>query len=114
MQFGGSCNRDEEAVRLKEDAELHYCLDNLIEIPRFPYPPIDIILLLDILLRQFDTKVDRGFVEDPSWLRLVLRSEDFRIKAYYKKINDYFRHKGNIQPPIKTLFESLCEKDCGF
>jgi len=116
MQFGGLCDRDKIAVMEKENASLHYCLDNLIDIPRFPYPPIDIIVLLDILLRQFKTSIDRSFVETRSWLELVNRSEDFRLKAYYTKINEYFNKKGiEVRgTTVKTLFESLCEKDCGF
>lgn len=77
MQFGGICHEG-QAVRKFEGADLHYCLDNKIEIPRFPYPPIDIIVLLDILLRQFRTSIDRSFLEKKNglnWLEEVKISD---------------------------------------
>lgn len=112
MQFGGICH-EEQTIGNFEGADLHYCLDNKIKIPRFPYPPVDIILLLDILLRQFGTSIDRSFVEKKEWLKLVSRSEDCRLDRYYSEINKYFAEKKG-KAKIQTLFEFLCEKECIF
>jgi len=116
MQFGGLFDRDKTAVMEKENASLHYCLDNLIDIPRFPYPPIDIIVLLDLLLRQFKTLIDRSFIETGTWLDLVNRSENFRLWSYYKQIHRYFEQKGKNRKNTqnRTLFEFLCDQDCTF
>jgi len=115
MQFGGIYDREISAVKEREDVILHCCLDNKITLPRFPYPPIDIIVLLDMLLRQFNTFVERSFLETKTWLDLVRRSEDFRMKSYYCKINQYFNQKNPVVPAQnRTLFEFFCGKDCVF
>jgi hypothetical protein len=116
MQFGGLSDQDKIAVKEKENASLHYCLDNLIDIPRFPYPPIDIIVLLDILLRQFKTLIDRSFYETRTWLDLVSRSENFRLWSYYEQIHEYFEQKGKNRENTqnRTLLEFLCGEDCTF
>jgi len=117
IQFGGICH-EEQAIREYEGVDLHYCLDNKIRIPRFPYPPIDIVILLDILLRQFKTSIDRSFLEKPEWLKLVRRSEDLRLQRYYSRINEYYQGKktneGKKRVKLKTLFETLCENECIF
>lgn len=113
LQFGGIC-LEEEAIKEYEKVDLHYCLDNKIEIPRLPYPPLGIIELLDILLRQFNTPIDRKFIEDSEWIYLVKQSEDFRLFRYYSIINNYYIRKNKGVGKPKTLFETLCEKDCIF
>jgi len=117
LQFGGICH-EEQAIREYEGVDVHYCLDNKIRIPRFPYPPIDIVVLLDILLRQFETSIDRSFLEKAEWVKLVRRSEDLRLQRYYSRINEYYRRKkteeGRKRVKLKTLFETLCENECIF
>lgn len=112
LQFGGICH-EHQAIKEFEGVDLHYCLDNKMKIPRFPFPPIDIIILLDILLRQFETSIDRSFVEKSEWRRLVRKSEDFRLCRYYFRIHDYFLQKRTRdRRSLKTLLEYLCDKDC--
>lgn len=116
FQFGGIHNKDQIAVLKKEGVPLHYCLDNQLDIPRFPYPPIGFIMLLDMLLRQFQTSIDTSFIESNNWLNLVSKSENFRISSYYEKISQYLKNKPRDikNSEIKTLFGYLCSDKCVF
>jgi len=99
MQYGG------KAHELNSDPNLNYHLDPSIEKPRFPFPPIDFILLLDLLLRQFNTTLGKKFIEERNWKRLVKESERYRLQNYYFQIHRYFN---NINNKRHTLFEELC------
>lgn len=85
---------------------LHYCGYSSIAIPRFPNPPLDFVLLIDFLLRQFNTIIEKRFVEDPNWRNIVKMSEKFRLEQYYISIMKYFEIKNN-----RTLFETMCHKE---
>jgi len=97
MQYGGDAQRE-----LKHIAKLQHSLDTWLRKPRFPFPPIDLILLLDLWLRQIETSISRKFVEEPFWRNLVKGSERLRISDYYGQINQYFTGE-----PKHTLFEML-------
>lgn len=99
MQFGG------KAHETNSYPNLNYPLDPLIEKPRFPFPPIDFVLLFDLLLRQFNTVIGRKFVEEHNWKKLVKESEKYRLRDYYVQIQQYFN---NINKEKNTLFEKLC------
>jgi hypothetical protein len=99
LQYGG------EAHELKNWPELKYGLEPWIEKPRFPFPPFDIILLFDLILRQFNTSISRKFVEETKWRDLLKESENFRLKDYFSLIHQYFE---NINDEKRTLFEKLC------
>jgi hypothetical protein len=112
MQFGGICD-EEEAIAKHDGKKLHYCLDHKLKIPRLPYPPIDIVILFDLLIRQFNTVIDKEFAEKKEWIELVRTSEDFRLRKYYDKIGSYYEGKRTKQR-IRTLFEAMCEEDFCF
>lgn len=84
LQFGGICH-EQSAFFEYYGSNLHYCLDNRIDIPRLPYPPLDIITLLDIFLRQFNTSIDYTFEKKKEWIDLVRKSEDFQLKNITSK-----------------------------
>jgi hypothetical protein len=109
VQFGGLCH-EKQAIENYYGKPLHYCLDNKLDIPRMPYPPFDIILLLDLVLRQFETAIEKGFVEKAEWRKFVKGSEDFRLREYYYQIKSYYENKeANRAANEKTLFETLCD-----
>lgn len=99
LHYGGYISPEEYNTFLN----LHYCFDMSIAVPRFPNPPIDFILLFDLLLRQFNTIIRKRFIEDKNWINLVQKSEKYRLKQYYTSIINYFEIKSN-----RTLFETMC------
>jgi|GEM_PF-5834257 hypothetical protein len=103
LHYGGRILEEE----LQAFPKLHYCIDSKIGTPRFPHPPLDFILLFDLLLRQFNTTIDKKFVEDRYWKKLVKNSENFRLKQYYDSILHYF----SDEPIDKTLLELMSSTD---
>ena len=96
LQYGGKPSRN----LLKDD--IHYCLDPFIENPRIPYSPVNIVLLLDMLLREFDTPMGSKLIKEKDWKGLVRMSEKLLLKDYYVRMNSYFNESGG-----PTLCESL-------
>ncbi len=90
LQYGG-------ILSIGED--IHYCLEHKIKKPRLPYPPMDFVLILDLLLEQFDNL--RPLKED-NWNSLVKKSEEILMYRYYAKINGHFKIDKR-----KTLLEFL-------
>lgn len=82
-----------------------YALSPRIGIPRIPYPPIDFIILFDMMLRQFKTKIHSGFYDSKEWINCVKKSEEMRIKEYYDLIEKYFNNDNHR----KTLSSLYCE-----
>jgi len=114
IQFGGLCH-EKGAVEKYYGKPLHYCLDNKLDTPRIPHPPLDIILIFDLIIRQFETAVEREFVEKSEWINLVRGSEDFRLRKYYDQIEKYYKNKTAKHSKYrKTLFETMCDKDFEF
>ena len=70
-----------------------YSLNPRIGIPRIPYPPIDFIILFDMMLRQFKTKIHSNFYDSGDWVSCVKISEKYRLKAYYEAVQKYFGAK---------------------
>lgn len=99
IQYGG------EAYELRFNPTLKYTLASWIEKPRFPFPPIDIVLLLDFTLSQINTSLGHKFVDEHYWKKLVRESEKLRLKEYYDQIH---QHLGNFSSEKRTLFEKLC------
>ena len=64
-----------------------------IDVPRFPYPPMDIILLCEFVLMNFFHKDYMRIREKPSWKSLVRKSQAFFQKDYFERcvgyINDH-------------------------
>lgn len=98
MQYAGDAQNE------IEHAAVTYDLDHWLIKPRLPFPPIDIVLLLDLMLRQMGTAIGRKLVEEPFWKSLVRESERFTIRDYYSQIDRYFGSSSK-----STLFETLCK-----
>lgn len=100
MQYGGKAIHE-----LNSYPSLNYSLDEWIEKPRFVFPPIDMVLLLDSILAQISTPLGQKFTQEPRWKSLVKESEKLRLRAYYSQIQQYL---DNIDNNRQTLFERLC------
>lgn len=72
LQYGGNIP--------PEYSEYHYCIEDL-DNPRFHYPPIDIVLLLDMIMKEFPTLLNQLSFED-YWRGLVFESQELWWKSY--------------------------------
>jgi hypothetical protein len=53
--------------------------------PRFPFPPMDIILLSEFAFINYFPKESEELRSDPSWKNLVIHSQEIFVKPYYEK-----------------------------
>ena len=72
LQIGGTPRPDE------------YCwFPKKLEVPRFPYPPMDLILLCEFILANFFPEGSEDLRKNPEWKSLVRHSQDFFLKPYH-------------------------------
>jgi hypothetical protein len=100
IQYGGKA---EELASYP--AEYHSCLDPWLEKPRFPSPPVDVLLLLYLIVRQFDPQYSAQF-EDSEWVGLIRKSEKLVWRTYYDRIA---RHLNKDSEAL--LYDELCDAD---
>jgi len=56
-----------------------------IKEPRFPFPPMDLILLSEFVLVNFFHVESKDLREKPEWKSLVKKSQEFFIRPYFKE-----------------------------
>ena len=71
----------------KSDENECYWHPKQIELPRLPYPPMDIIILCDIiLLNYFPNQYTKLKSDNPEWRKLVKKSQNFFQKDYIENV----------------------------
>ena len=99
FHVGGRCRTDDENCWLPEQ----------IDIPRFPCPPMDLILICEFLLINFFPKESEQLRKKPEWQSLVRKSQDLFLKPYYdictkKYLKDQNETLlGNLVAPLKGV-----------
>ena len=72
----------------------HYCLEHFLENPRLHYLPMDLVLLLDLVTREFNTPL-RKWTHELAWTNLVLKSQNIWWSEYWDWIARHLsRHNG--------------------
>jgi len=95
FQYGGSFPEEEDY------GDCHYCLDHKLKIPRIFFPPMDIVLILDLIIREFNTPL-RNLTEEGEWTNLVFESQKLWWKNYWDNSIIYLRTTIG-----KTFLESI-------
>ncbi|GAH54703.1 unnamed protein product, partial [marine sediment metagenome] len=75
--------------RYRTENENCWIHDN-IDIPKFPYHPMDIILLSEFILINFFPKESKELREKPEWRSLVRKCQELFLKPYYQICITYF------------------------
>ncbi|MHA1483592.1 MAG: hypothetical protein ACTSQA_09210, partial [Candidatus Heimdallarchaeaceae archaeon] len=70
--------------------------------PRFPYPPMDIILLSEFILINYFPTVSEDLRRDRGWKRLIINSQNIFQKEYYETCWNCIENNENT-----TLMEHL-------
>lgn len=81
----------------------HHCLEDWIEKPRLPFPPLDFVLLLELLARQFELGIAKKLFKEPFWSSCIRKSEEMFLGRYYRGIYRHF-----VTGEKGTLLERLC------
>lgn len=91
---------------------LHFGADNApddmcwfpkeIKDPRFPYPPMDIMLLIEFILQNYFQKESERLRNTPEWKQMIKKSQEIFQRHYFEKCMD-FLDRGS------TLLECSCK-----
>jgi len=73
-----------------------------LEIPRFHFPPMDIVLLCELVLVNFFHQQSENLRKTPEWVSLVRKSQDAFQLGYFDVFHSYFEKDSN------TLLGHLC------
>ena len=65
--------------------EENFWMSEKILVPRFPHPPLDIILLYEFILLNFFPEEYRKIKQDPEWISLVRKSQEIFQRAYLEE-----------------------------
>lgn len=76
LQVGGQTLPDENCWFPKQ-----------IEVPRFHFPPMDIILLCELVLVNFFHKESEILRKKPEWIRLIQKSQHIFQDVYFTQFN---------------------------
>jgi hypothetical protein len=86
LQYGG--NPEDELE------EYHYCLEPWLETPRIFFPPVNLALVFEIALREFNTEIQNSFLEKGEWKKILRDSENLLLEPYIKECYNYFSRSG--------------------
>jgi len=78
-----------------------------IKVPRFPFPPMDIILLCEFVLVNFFQKESEELRKNPEWESLVRKSQDFFQKDYFEKCINHINSQSSTL--LKNFMRAECE-----
>ncbi len=92
LQFGGD----------PEDNEYYWFPHNL-ELPRFPSPPLDLVLGCELIVASFFPSTYKILCQDGSWISLIRESETFFASKFYKTCHEYIDNHSNE----KTLLHHI-------
>ncbi|HUV03261.1 MAG TPA: hypothetical protein VMW67_07490 [Desulfobacteria bacterium] len=79
FQYGGKIPQNDQYMGC------HYCLEPFLENPRFHYPPMDLVLLFDLFIREFQTPLAK-WTQEPYWKGLVFKSQHLYWEKYWEKL----------------------------
>lgn len=95
VQYGGKFPESEQYK------DYHYCLEHFLENPRIHYPPMDFVLLFDLIINEFETPLYK-WTQENDWKGLVLRSQELWWKDYCNKLAEYINN-----PNGKTFHDRI-------
>lgn len=88
-------------------SDCHYCLEHKLTIPRIFFPPMDIVLVIDLIIREFDTPL-KHLTQEQEWRQLVYDSQKLLWKNYWENSIRYLRSGHG-----KTFLESIYGNENG-
>ncbi len=108
MQLGGRFDQS-KLYRAAPGLVYHYCLDNELKVPRVPYPPLDLILFLDFVLRTFKTGASDE-VKEQKWIEHLKDSVRAFLADYCRELHAIVGgHAVGSLPTRGSLYEQVCE-----
>ncbi len=88
LQYGGK-------FKSGDVGDCHYCLEHTLDRPRVHFPPMDLLLVLDLFMRQFQIGL-KIFGKDKGWIELLKCSETTWWTDYFKDIAGHFNRTNGV------------------
>lgn len=82
----------------------HRDTDHPLKIPRWCHPPMDVLLLCEVVVANFYPDEWESLREDPSWCAAIALSQKLCYSAYVRKLAD------GLSISSKTLLQSMWAK----
>lgn len=101
LQSGGKF-KEEHVPSHRSNLIPHYC-HTPVDKPRLPHPPMDPILIIHLLIRQYYSL--RNIVQD-SWPSRVKSSEQTMWKNYYSRVQQLLDEDEKSRATVDTLFDN--------
>jgi hypothetical protein len=95
LQIGGN------PQELREAGTFYVAVSEDPSEPRVPTPSLDLVLALDLVMREFDTGLD--LPQDSGWRSLVISSEEISLKPYFSRVHNELQRQGRDVPVIEHL-----------
>lgn len=92
---------------LTDDLELHDSKIAIFEAPRLIHPPLDGVLAIDFVLRNFYSNKEQiqDIINDISYIRIINNARELYWKPYYKAIASYWANR-NPDDYSKSLIDN--------
>lgn len=84
LQYGGELGPVLEALNITDTY-----MNNWLSLPRLNFTPINLALLFDILLNEFQNADILNIIQDSKWRELIRKNEEFLVRQYYKSISEH-------------------------
>lgn len=72
-----------------------------IPVPRIPFPPIDLVLAVEIILENFFPRKFNELQSDYKWINMIKQSERMFLENYFKKCYETINHSS------ETIYRTL-------
>lgn len=69
-----------------------YCLEGWLETPRIFFTPMNLPLVFDLVLREFNTELGKKLLKKSEWIKIVRESEDKILEPYFIVCREYFKN----------------------
>jgi hypothetical protein len=100
LQYGGISGQGFTGVNYSSAK-----IEPKLSVPRLNFPPINLALLLDVVLCEFQNDTTKKISEIPEWRSLIFNNEEFVLKNYYDSIS---HHIGSAHHNKDTLVRDIC------
>ncbi len=65
-----------------------------ISVPRIPFPPLDLVLAVELVAANFLDEHDRDVLRDPHWFGMIRHNQDYFLTPYYSNCLTLLRNSG--------------------
>jgi len=97
LQYAGKLSAYLDTLNLD-----HAHIDSWLSEPRLFYMPMSLALLLNLVLKEFNTEVTQKIIESSEWRQVIRKNEELLLAPYFKSCHNYMAGFGNSNNLLTT------------